>query len=244
MREERHWKEIEMVIISPPPADISSSSSRPLVDAKLSREFETRYEREFGRTEAERNINMSNRFSFFEYPGGKQEDILSHEERKRKFAEFMFRRWAEPHVDKYFKSNRDFVPIHELKDRIANVDVEVKKGYKVKLNYSYSGNYLDVKLDNPYKIATKITYQMKNGVGPSSVEKTIYSASYPIDPLNTIGAFYEVERDSGLSLVGSRKLTSTLSTTVSASQNVVVDPDVENATQRHNLVLLGFTWTE
>lgn len=243
VREERYVKEIEIVIISAPPPP-ANSQSIPLVDAKLSREFETRYEREFGRTDAERNVSMSNRFTFYDYPSGAQEDIISHEERKRQFAEYMLKRLAEHHVDQYFKSHRELRPIYELKDKIANVDVEVKKGYKLKLNYSYSGNYLDVKLDNPYKVATKITYQMKSGVGPSSIEKTIYSAVYPIDPLSSIGAFYEVDQDQGISLIGSRKLTSSLATTLTLTQNSLVNSDVQTQSQRHNLVLLGFTWTE
>ena len=242
---EREQRDVEMVLISAPPAtEEGTLFGRPLVDPKLTREFQTQYEIKFGRTEAERNYNNSNRFAFFEYPGGKQEDLMAHEEQQQQFANYMIRRLTEHHADQYAKSNPDIRPVYELKDRISNINVQVRQGYKLRFKYSYSGNYLDVRLENPYDIATKVSFQMSSGFGPSNVERTIYSASYPVSKITTISAFQEVDVRTSTSFVGSRKLNKTLAATVTAAYAVPVDRDVWQTTPRQDLFLLGLSWTE
>lgn len=243
--QEREQRDVEMVLV---PAPVKNEQDtvlgRPLVDSKLTKEFQAQYELKFGNTDAERIYNNSNRFAFFEYPGGKQENLEIHERRQQQFGNYMFRRLTEHHVDQYAKSNPDIRPVYELKDKISNVNVTVRPGYKLKLNYSYSGNYLDVRLQNPYDIATKITYQFGSGVGPSNIERTIYSASYPLTKVTTISAFQEVDVKSSTSLVAAQRLNKTLSATFTASRGVPVDRDIWQTSPRQNLVLLGFSWTE
>ncbi|MGE0761977.1 MAG: hypothetical protein AB7N80_01735 [Bdellovibrionales bacterium] len=241
---EREQRDVEMVIIPPPPKTNALLLGRPLVDPKLTREFQNQYETRFGRSEVERNYNSSNRFTFYEYPGGRLENLETHEQRQRQFGEFMFRRLTEHHVDQYAKSNPDIRPIYELKDRIANIDVKVRQGYKLRFKYSYSGNFLDVRLENPYDIATKVSFQMGSGFGPSNVERTIYSLSYPVSKITTISAFQEVDARTSTSLMGARRLNKTLSATLTASHAAPVDRDLWETSPRQNLMLLGFSWTE
>ena len=242
---EREQRDVEMVLIAAPPsAGEAMVLGRPLVDPKLTREFQNQYDIKFGRTDVERNLSYSNRFTFYDYPGGKQETLEVHEQRQRDFANFMFRRLTEHHVDQWAKSNPDVRPVYELKDRISNVNVTVRQGYKLRFKYSYSGNYLDVKLENPYDIQTKVSFQMKSGFGPSNVERTIYSVTYPISKITSVSAFQEVDRKSSTSLVYSRRLNKTLSGNVSAARGVPIDRDIWETSPRQNLILLGLSWTE
>lgn len=243
---ERNLKEEEFVLVPPPPPVPNANliMGRPLFDARLSKEFQTKYEEKFGRTDAERIYNTNNQFALFEYPGGKQETIDAHEKNQMKFANYMMRRLTEHHVDQYAKSNPDIRPIYELKDRISNVNVQVRKGYKMRIKYSYSGNYLDVKMENPYDLDTKLSMQMSDGFGPGHVERTIFSVGYPISKKTSVAAHQEWDQSSGTTLIGTRKLTPTLSTSLSTSVHTPVDRDDPDLKQRHDLVLLGLTWTE
>ncbi len=243
--EERHWREVEMVLISVPPKEQRSLLGRPLMDAKMTKEFETQYDLKFGRTDAERNLSNSNRFAFFEYPGGKTETIDAHTDRQRRFGEYMVRRLTEHHVDQYAKSNPDIRPIYEIKDKISNVNVEMREGYKLRLHYSYSGNYLDAKLENPYNLGSKITLQMKDGgIGPSRVERAIFAVEYPYSKIVTVSAFHEIDNAASTSVVCARKLTRSLTSTVTLSQNAPVDRDQPLTSPRNDLILVGLSWTE
>lgn len=244
--DERKVAQEEFVVLPPPPPVQSNLLilDRPLVDAKLSREFQAKYDEKFGRTDAERLYNSSNQFALYEYPGGKLETIDAHEHNQLTFANFMFRRLAEHHIDQYAKSNPDIRPIYELKDRIANVSVQMKKGYKMRIKYSYSGNSLDLRLENPYDVDTKVTMEMADGFGPSHVDRTIFSVGMPITKKTSVAAHQEWDRSAGTTLIGSRKLTNTLSTSLSTSLHTPVDRDDPLLKQRHDLVLLGLTWTE
>lgn len=243
---ERNLTEEEFVLVPPPPPPATASMimGRPIFDAKLSREFQTRYEEKFGRTDAERIYNTNNQFALYDYPSGKQETVEAHEKNQMKFANYMLRRLTEHHADQYAKSNPDIRPIYELKDRISNVNVQVRKGYKMHIKYSYSGNFLDIRMDNPYDVDTKLSMQMSDGFGPGHIERTILSLVYPISEKTSIAAHQEWDQSAGTTLIGTRKLTSTLSTSLSTAVHTPVDRDDPDSGPRHDLVLLGLTWTE
>lgn len=244
VKDERYARETEMVLFSPPPVSHGIWAGRPLVNDKLTREFQTQYELKFGHTEAERNLSTSNRFAFYEYPGGQMETIEAHTARQRQFGEYMFRRLVEYHLDEYAKSNPEVRPIYELKDRISNVNVQVKKGYRLRLRYSYSGNYVDARLENPYDVATKLTFQMKEGMGPSEVQRTILSLRYGFSKRLSGEAVNEFDKALGSSLIGGYQWTKSFATTLTGSNHVLVDRDNPENSPRQNLILVGMSWTE
>lgn len=237
---EREQREVEIIILPPPPSDSSTLLARPLVDQRLTREFQTQYELKFGRTDVERNYNLLNRVTVFEYPGGRAESVEAHARRQRQFGEFMIRRLTEHHVDQYAKNNPDVRPLYEMKDRLANVDLKVKQGYKIKFKYSYSGNTLDARLETPYSLGTKVTFVMGGG----RVERTIYSITYPYSKFVTLSAFHEIDNHASTSFVCSHVLTKTLSATLTASQAVPVERDRWETSPRQDLILIGLSWTE
>jgi hypothetical protein len=247
VREERHWREVEMVLLPARGWNARDSAlmGRSIFDTKLTKEFETQYELKFGRTEAERNLDNSSRYSMLETPGGEYESIDAYSDRQRKFGEYMVRRLTEHHVDQWAKSNPDVRPVYELKDRIQNVSVQMKKGYKLRLHYSLSGNYVDAKVENPYNIGSKVTFQMRDGgFGPSRVERTILGLEYPWSKTIKLSAFHELDTKASTSLVGAKRLNRTLSCTLTLSQNAPVDRDVWQTSPRHDLALVGLAWTE
>lgn len=247
VKDERHWREVEMVLLPVPRASSSPSGimGRPIFDAKLTREFETQYELKFGRTEAEQNLDNSSRYSMLEIPGGEYESIDAYNDRQRKFGEYMARRLTEHHVDHWAKSNPDIRPVYVLKDRIQNVAVQMNKGYKLRLHYSLSGNYVDAKVENPYNIGSKMTLQMREGgFGPSRVERTIFAVEYPYSKIVKLSAFHEIDNQASTSLVGARKLSRALSCTLTLSQNAPVDRNEPLTSARHDLALIGLAWTE
>jgi len=239
--QERHERSIEMVIDSPPE---DRQKGKPLITTKMEKEFQDQYELRFGWSDAERNYNGTNRFAFYEYPSGQLDTIQIYQTRQRQFGEYMVRRLVEYHVDDYFKSNPEMRPIYELKDRIANVDVQVRKGYKVKLRYSYSGNYLDVLVDNPYNIESKVSLMMKpGGFGPGPIQDSVFKVAYPVDPRTSVATYYATHAGEA-KVVGTRRLSKSLSSSLTVTEHSLVDPDNPETSPRQNLVLVGLSWNE
>lgn len=237
--EERHQHIEEMVLVSPP--DTSEVPLREVIfDERLSEEFQTRYEDEFGPTEAERNFFAPNRFDEYEYDTGLSVSFDEDRIRKQRFAEYMMRRLAEHHVDGYFKSNPDFRPVYELKDKISKLNVEVKKGFKVRLNYSYSGNYLDIKVENPLEVDTRVRMQMEEGAGPSEVKDTIVTLGYSVSPRLWLGS-YLYSQEGRVSLITSRALAPGVSVSLTGTTNYRYS---SKTAEGQNLVIVGLGWTQ
>lgn len=233
---ERHLRVVEMVLIDNPtrqPVPLDAL----IFDPKLTREFKEQYEVRFGRTEVEQNLKAPNRYSTYEYATGvrvtPEEDVT----KKREYGEYMFRRLAEHHVDQYAKSSPNLRPMYELKERVSNVNLQVRKGYKVKLHYSFSGNYVDVNVDNPYEVSTKVTLQMdQDSFGPSTVNETILSLGYPVTTSVTVGSYYQINAGS-FSLAGYKQLQSNLSTSITGSTHL-------SDAEKESRVIIGFTWSQ
>lgn len=236
--EERNERVVEMLIV-PKPTAVPSLRDR-IFDDRLTKEFQSQYELKFGQTEAQRNINSPGRFDEYEYSTGKFVSIEEDHENRKKFGEFMFRRLSEHHVDLYARSNPDVRPVYELKERLANVNVQVKKGYKIRMRYSYSGNYATFRVENPYEVETNVTLQMNpSGFGPSEVEETIYNLGYPITKEVKISSQYAVS-DGIVSLITTKKLSETTTTSLTGSTYT----HDGGTSIRQDLLLLGITWNQ
>ncbi|MCB0407175.1 MAG: hypothetical protein KDD34_03160 [Bdellovibrionales bacterium] len=239
VEEERLTRNVEMNLVSPP-VDNYSNNNWVVFDDELTKEFQHRYEERFGRSDAERNIVSPGRFDQFEYQTGVSVSVEEDQKRKRVFGEFMMKRLTEHHLDQYAKSKPAFKSVYELKEKISNATVEVQKGYKVRLRYSYSGNYLLLRVENPYEIRTAVTMEMDpSQFGPSEVQETILSVGY------SLGNGYDIDThlkvNSGdYSVVGSKSLAPNMAATLTAaSYSQQVDrPEAED------LILLGFTWNQ
>lgn len=242
--EERHQKIEEMVLV-PRPYEQEVNLKEVIFDDRLTDEFQSRYEDQFGRTEAEQIVFAPNRFDEYEYYDANATVGLSvsyEEDRrnKQKFAEYMMRRLSEHHVDQYFKSKPELQSIYELKDKVSKLNVEVKQGYKVRLNYSFSGNYLDVKIENPYEIETKVRMEMSEGASNGGGKQTILSLAKAVTPRVWMGS-YLYTSEGKYSLVTSRYMGSGVSISLTGTTNYKYP---SNTYEGQQLVLLGFSWSE
>lgn len=220
---------------------------------RLNKEFKERFEQTFGFTDIERNISAPNQYAEQEYQPGvwvtPEEDQL----RREAFGNYMVKRLTEHHVDEYVKSNPAVRPVYELKERVSNVKLEVKKGYRVNIRYNFSGNFLNVKVDNPYDIESRLTLQMNpEQVGPSEILETRLYLGYEINreiAVSTDYAFY----DGDLILIGSRNMGNNVSVTLTGSadlkesqRNLIQNALLTNRQldiEGEKRLLLGLTWT-
>ena len=235
------------------PTGTGKSLNKILFDPKLTKEFKVRYEQNFGFTDIQRNFNAPNQFAEQEYQPGVWVTPQEDQDRRQAYGNYVVKRLTEHHMDLYFKSNPKVRPIYELKDKISNVDLEVSKGYKVHMRYSYSGNFLNLTLDNPYDIRSRLTLEMDpNSVGPTEILETRMNLSIDVTPVVSVSTDYTFN-DGDLTLIGSRKLNKQLYATVTGvadtrSGTGVINQD--NTTTVTNLnyesekrILVGLSWS-
>ncbi len=239
VEEERYSRDVEINLVSLPP-EPESPTPWEIFDDELTREFKFRYEERFGRSDAERNLISPGRFDQYEYQTGVSVSVEEDQRRKRVFGEFMMKRLTEHHLDQYAKSKPAFQKVYELKEKISNATVEVQKGYKVRLRYSFSGNYLLFRVENPYDIRTAVTMEMDpSRFGPSEVQETIVSLGYPVT--STIDLQSDLRVNSGdYAIVATKFIHSTLSTSLTAAS---YSAQVDRA-EPEDLILLGLTWNQ
>ena len=216
---ERHRERKEMVLINEPETD-----EIPLMDviftSKFTREIREKYEREFGRTEVERNWFAPSRFVELEYSNGVRVTPEEDVRRKRAFGEYMIKKLCEYHVDEYFKSNPSVRPIYEVKERISHMDVGIKGGYELKVRYFYAGNYVKVRMNNPYEVRNGFILQMDpNSVGPSKVTGVILHLGYDLTRKVGVDSYYDSREDS-VKIVGYRRVSHSLITSISGTSGV------------------------
>ena len=227
----------EISLVTPPKEEPPIKEA--IFDSRLTREFSTRYEQEFGKTSIERNADAHNSFAEREYSAGVFVSLEEDQRRKGVFGDYLIKRLVEHHVDNYVKSNPKVRPIYELKDRISNVKLEVRKGYRVKLRYNYSGNYLDINIDNPYDVKTNLTLEMDpDSFGPSDVVETRIFFSYPVKKNLSVASDYTF--DDGIWVLSGYK---SLSSNMVASITGKTYTNGTGKSGRDRRILFGITWS-
>lgn len=232
---EKSKKDIELVLLEQP-RDPPSKSKTVLVNDKLSREFKTQYEYRFGQTQAEQVINSPGQFDEYSYYTDKNITLKQYRRYQQNFAEYMTRRLSEYHIDNWAKNDPSIKPMYQFKDKISNLDMQVKKGYKVKWKYNFSGPSMDLELDNPYEIDSKVRVDMSGIL--SSPKEVIYSLGYQVNP-RVHAAFLHKTADGIYQVVASRQLNKVLSASVTASK----DTRKEGTNVQQDLFLLGLSWS-
>lgn len=233
VEKERHTIDVEVVLDVPEEA--SAAESGPLVNDKLTKEFQLRFEERFGVTQMEQSMNSPGQFDEYIYYG-ETVSLKEYQKEQRSFGEYMARRLTEHHVDIWAKSSPSFRPVYELKDKVTNLNMQVKKGYKLKINYSLSGGHLDFRLDNPYDVDTRLRLEM---AGAATPEEVMLMMSVPVGTLWTVSTMFR-QRDGIVQVVGSRYLAPGLTGTITGSS----DSKDEGLNQKQDLFLLGVAWTQ
>jgi hypothetical protein len=233
---EKNQRDVEMVMLPGSKGD-AKPLSEVIFNEKLSKEFQQQYEYRFGQSQAEQVLNSVGRTDGYNYYTGRSVTVKEFSVYQQQFAEYMGRRLVEHHVDNWVKNDPDLKPVYDFKERVSNVNVQVRKGYKFKWKYNFSGPNMDLRLDNPYDVEMKVRIEMSGIL--SSPNEIIYSLGYSFSP-RVRGTFLHRQEDGLYQLVFSRRLSRRLSTSLSGS----VDTKREGPSVQQNLVLLGFSWSE
>ena len=239
VKEERRARIVEMLMVSPPPKEKGPLMADVIFDARLKREFQKRYTTEFGTTQFERNVETPTRYDQFQYSNGTRVTEQEYEEKKQRFGEYMVRRLTEHHVDGYLKTNPSTKQIYVLKEKLSKIQLKVKQGYNVKLNYSFSANVFTVELKNPYEIENQVLFQMNpDSTGPSEVTEAIWTVGVPLK--NKIKLYTNYKAQDGIvDLVGVRPLSRTLSASLTGT---TYTKDEGESIREHRL-LFALSWT-
>lgn len=232
--EERNKRDIEMVMLERP-KEPPKVKSTPIVDEKLTREFQQQYQYRFGQTQAEQVINSPGQFDEYTYYSDSNVTLQQYRKYQQDFAEYMGRRLVEHHVDNWAKNDPAIRPVYEFKDKISNLNMEVKKGYKIKWKYNFAGPNMDIRLENPYDVDAKVRVEMTGIV--SSPTEVIYTFGYDFTP-RVRGSFLHKQEDGIYQVIASRRMTRTLTTSITASR----DTRAAGPTIQQDLLLLGFSW--
>ena len=239
---ERESESKEMMIFE----DVEEEDE-PLIDltfsSKVEREIKQKYEREFGRTNVERNTTAPLRFADLDYINGAR---LTHEEdlrRQREFGEYMVRKLVEYRMDRYFNANPRVKPIYELKEKVSNVNIKSKGGYQFKVGYSYAGNHLKLQVVNPYKIKNRLILQMNPGsVVSADIRGYVIYLGYDLDKKKSLESYYNSIKRS-YKLVSRYKFSSSLITSLSLiSENYGHKWQRGKSREVERKVLFGISW--
>lgn len=213
-------------------------------DPEMVKEFKTRYRETFGYANQDRNLYQNNYHNqvLYDIDGVKMgvEDGYS---KQREYGAFVIKRLSEHHVDNYFKSSESLRPVYEMKEKLQNVDVELKKGYKLKLKYSLSGNYAQLKVTNPYDIMSYLSFEMdKSSFGPTSVLETLCHIGFDYSKRRYFEASYAFNTAT-LTLTNTQSLTDRLSASLITKTyfNETESEILEDKTKQH-LLLVGFNY--
>ncbi len=235
--EEKNKRDIEMVMLDKPKPE-RKPPGPVIVNEKLSREFQEQYRYRFGQTQAEQVINNPSRDAVFIY-SNTQRSITFEEYRKyqNQFAEYMIRRLTEYHFDNWAKNDPAIRPVYLMKDKISNVNLQVKKGYKVKLKYNFAGPSFEVKVENPYDLDVGAQAMMSGII--SKPRDIIFTLGYQLTDRVQAQTLYRTEQHLK-QLVLSRRMTKRVWVSFTSSTGLV--PGYTDISQ--TLTLVGLSWSE
>lgn len=234
VKEERNRRDVEMVMLAQPKREEKPLSDK-IFNQRLSKEFQVQYQSRFGQSLAEQVLNSQARSEDYSTHTGQSVTIYEYQKQQRKFGEYMARRLTEFHVDNWAKSDPDFAPVYALKEKVSNLNMTVKKGYKVRWKYNFAGPNMEFKLENPYEIDTKVRIEMTGIL--SSPAETIYSFGKQVTDKWHLSAIHR-EIDQAYQIVVQRPLTKHTAIQLTGS----TDTSNEGISAKQELFLVGFSW--
>lgn len=235
--EERNAPEPKNLELINPPAPNRPALNQIIFSGGLEKEIVDRYREKLGYTEAEQALRnpvySSDVTSSSDYRAGAE----ANQGQQQDFANYMFRRLAEYHVDSYFKSEPKLKKVWEFKEKISNVDMRVSQEVKINTSYSFSGNYFTSTVENPWVLGRVRIEMNPSGFGPSGVDEYIYSLIKSLTPTFSLESHYRYNAEN-LSVIGRKQISPTLQTTLTgatAFKNTVEKP-------QESLVLAGLLY--
>lgn len=230
---ERDQRFVEIFLfVAPPPQP--TNLSNVIFNEPLSKEFRAKYREKFGNIDTESVVYQDPRYRSTTDSSTTPNTTEKSEQDRRQFADFMMKRLSEWHMDNYFKNEPSVRPIYEVKEKISHVEVKVAKEVKVNLQYSLSGNTMDVLLDNPW-CDSKVQLQMNPATfGPSQIQETTLLVGKQVSSRTRVNTKALVT-DS----VGTVELVQAIGTVWTSSFGVTSPFTDRGITQRENRLSLG-----
>ena len=152
-------------------------------------------------------------------------------EEQRDFGDFVIKRTAEYHLDRWMKESPNAKPLYELKEKVSNVSVEVKPGYKVRLKYSLSSDDLSVRIKNPHKLDNRVIYNL------ADTETRLFLA-YPVTKKIRVSTDYNFDKDE-YQVTGWRRLNEYWSASITGSETFYDD-----TTDKRRTAIIGLSWRD
>ena len=221
LKDEKEIENKELDLVAKPSGYDPERIKEKIFNDELSQEFRENYESQFGYTEAEQHYNLPTRLSTnsgVDDGSSSAYFIPDHEikDRKRDFGNYMLRRLTEYHADNYAKNDPAIRPAYEFKDKVTNGKVEVAPGYKVDAKYSLAGNSVNVKFQNPY---VRSGAKVDLGGTSQAVREATMNVGREVTRTVNLDSYYKYNLGQ-VSLVGTKRLTSRLSTSLTGAMFV------------------------
>lgn len=233
-RSEKKQRYYEVFLLLAPKEQKTSTLHEKIFDSKISKEFTDRYEQRFGSSVSERLLLNPEHMDYYDARQGTYISAEEYTEQQKSFGEYMMRRLTEYHFDNYAKTNEAVRPAYELKEKISQAKVKVGPSMSLDLKYSFSGNFMDVKILNPYMDARVV-----QEFSASTYEKpeTRLFLGYALNP-NTQLESSLLGVDGIFSLTTKRKLNDSMSTSLTGSTYTYRG----GYTEREHRVACAFGW--
>jgi hypothetical protein len=184
IQQERNSQFAEIILI--PPRVQNYNLNKLIFNDELSADFKKQYQERFQTQWQQSEITLQEMFTAY------NSRVVHESQRRREFAEYIVKRLTEYHVDKYVQSDPSMKTIYEVKEKLQHVEVKVNKETKVNLNYSLSGNIMEVKFENPYLDESKIIYRMNpRSFGPTNPLLTEYRITKSLSHNKKFQLLYE-----------------------------------------------------
>jgi hypothetical protein len=190
IEKEKQSEFVEVVLLEPfvPPTQDFHSL---IFNARLSQEFKQQYKEQFQTQWQNSEISLHDMFNAYNHR------VLNESWRRHLFAQYVIKRLGEYHFDEFIRSDPSMRPLYEAKEKLQNVELKVNQQTRFLVQYSLSGNFLDLKIDSPYFEESKITYRMNpNHFGPSTVLAREYRLTKAVTQKNKFQLLYEEQLQS------------------------------------------------
>lgn len=239
---EREYTEIILPIGPLPQLPYKTWFQRIFDDDELAKEFADRYQRQFGRTEAEQAQSVANPFikiDVVDINGAVfRGTAIDYQNQRQLFAEYMIRRMFEHNLDKFVKSNPSLRTAYEIKERVSHAEVSVSPGYSLALNYSFSGNTLQIRPINPFFIF-EVLYQMNpSQLGPGDISETHWRVGRDFTKKFSVNVYYR-QYDAVVSMVLREQFSPIMAGTLTLNTNT----RPYGITPREDLALAGLYYS-
>lgn len=221
-----------------PPQGYKKSYMDDIFNAQLTGEIRNRYYDKYGQVidrmhyhRVQNNMVDRNEAQLSKSVEEEQEDLQG-------FGEYIVKRVSEFHVENLFKNDPKLRPVWEAKEKISKVEVKVGPNYQLKLNYSFVGNFLSTKVENPFCDARFVLEMDPKAMGPTAPQESSYFIGKSIGSKHYAEAYTKTENgQSGLRL--SRAIKAQMSASIMAG----VDSKNQEESPKQSFGEVGFSWS-